>query len=199
MDSSRYNYLNARPDAKMEINVSQQLKAPIGNVREYDVSDSSDFLGIGVNTKVESTVKLTRTNRGILVQGTVFARIPVECSRCLKVFDYPLTIKIEEEFFPEIDVNSGAPLEIPDDPGSFIIDEHHILDLSEAIRQNALLAIPMKPLCQEECAGLCPTCGKDLNQGQCNCTNTDIDPRWAKLASLALAAKKTKKRKKETE
>jgi uncharacterized protein len=183
----------------MEINVSQQLKAPIGNVREYDASDIDDVLGIGVSTKVEGAVKLTRTNRGILVQGTLYARIPVECSRCLKVFDYPLAIKIEEEFFPKIDVNSGAPLEIPDEPGGFMIDEHHILDLSEAIRQNALLALPMKPLCQEDCAGLCSTCGKDLNQGQCDCSKTEVDPRWAKLASLASAGKKTKKRKKETE
>jgi uncharacterized protein len=183
----------------MEINVSQQLKAPIGTVREYDVSDLTDIWGIGVATQVEGTVKFTRTNRGILVQGTLTAKIPVECSRCLKIFDYPLTIKIEEEYFPVIDVNTGTPLEIPDEPGSFKIDEHHILDLSEAIRQNALLAAPMKPLCREDCAGICQQCGKDLNEGQCECNKTEIDPRWSKLAQLASAVKKIKKRKKETE
>ncbi len=180
----------------MEVNVSQQLKAPIGNVREYEVSEVADILGIGVGTLVEGNVKLTRTNRGILAQGKFRAKIPVECSRCLKVFDYPLNFDIEEEYFPVIDVNSGNPLEIPDEPGSFTIDEHHILDLSEAIRQNALLAVPMKPLCREDCAGLCTTCGKDLNEGQCDCSKEEIDPRWAKLAQLASANKKAKTKKK---
>jgi uncharacterized protein len=183
----------------VEINVSQQLKASIGTAREYAVSDLADILGIGITTKVEGKVKFTRTNRGILVQGILLAKIPLECSRCLKTFDHPLTIKIEEEYFPVIDVNTGTPLEKPDEPGIFTIDEHHILDLSEAIRQNALLAVPMKPLCQEDCAGLCPQCGKDLNEEQCDCRVAEMDPRWSKLSQLASAVKKTKKQKKETE
>ncbi len=182
----------------MEINVSQQLKANIGNVREYGISESIDILGIGVSSFVEGTVKLTRTNRGILVQGTLHTKVPVECSRCLKVFDYSLTVNIEEEYFPVIDVNSGAPVEIPDEAGGFTIDAHHILDLSEAIRQNALLAIPMKVLCRSDCAGLCQECGKNLNEGHCDCNMEQIDPRWSKLAKLASAGKKSNKRKKET-
>ena len=184
----------------MEINVSQQLKANIGNVREYEISELADILGIGVSSLVEGTVKLTRTNRGILVQGALHTKVPVECSRCLEVFDYPLTINIEEEYFPVIDVNSGTSIEVPDEPGSLTIDAHHILDLSEAIRQNALLAIPMKVLCRKDCAGLCQECGKNLNEGQCNCHAEQIDPRWSKLAKLASAGKRTNKRKKkETE
>ena len=181
----------------MEINVSQQLKSPIGNVRQYEVSEFVDILGIGVKSEVKGTVKLIRTHRGILVQGTLNAIIPVECSRCLKVFDYPITIRLEEEYFPVIDVNSGVPLEIPEEPGGFTIDEHHILDLSEAIRQNALLAVPMKPLCREDCAGICQQCGKDLNKGQCDCQKAEIDPRWAKLVNLASTSNKINKGKKE--
>ena len=134
----------------------------------------------------------------MLVKGAVQAKVPVECSRCLKVFDQPLTIELEEEFFPTIDVNNGSALEIPDDPSSFFIDDHHILDLREAIRQNALLAIPMKPLCKEDCAGLCSQCGKDLNTKQCKCNKQEIDPRWAKLVNLDAAVKESKKHKKET-
>jgi uncharacterized protein len=197
---SEYNYLNAKiGEGHMEINVSQQLKENIGTVREYEVSDSTDIVGIGASSPVAGSVKLTRTNRGILVQGTLQTRIPVECSRCLKVFDYPLTLNIEEEYFPVIDVNSGTPIEIPDDVDGFTIDEHHILDLSEAIRQNALLAIPMKVLCRKDCAGICQDCGKSLNEGPCDCDTEKIDPRWAKLAKLASAGKNSKKRKKETE
>jgi uncharacterized protein len=183
----------------MEINVSQQLKESTGTTREYEVSEAIDIMGIGVSSRVEGSVKLTRTNRGILVQGTLYTKVPVECSRCLKVFDCPLTVSIEEEYFPMIDVNTGAPVQIPDDVDAFTIDEQHILDLSEAIRQNALLAIPMKLVCRKDCAGLCQECGKNLNEGPCDCDTSKIDPRWAKLIELASPGKKSRKRKKETE
>jgi uncharacterized protein len=89
-----------------------------------------------------------------------------------------------EEYFPKIDVITGARLPEPEDPGSFTLDEHHELDLTEAIRQYIVTAMPMKPLCKEACAGLCATCGKDLNQGKCDCTMETVDPRWAELLKL---------------
>jgi uncharacterized protein len=180
-------------EGHMEINVSQQSKAPIGNIREYEVDEKTDVLGNGTVVEIKGQVRLTRTNRGILAQGSFQTGIPLDCSRCLKDFVTSLAITIEEEYFPIIDVNSGTPLEIPDEPGSFTIDEHHILDLREAIRQNALLAIPMKPLCREDCPGLCPQCGKDLNEGPCDCPEESIDPRWAKLLQYSSASKKKKK------
>ena len=97
------------------------------------------------------------------------------------MFTYPLTLNIEEEYFPTTDVVSGASLPIPDEPGCFTIDEHHILDLTEAVCQYALLAIPMKPLCREDCAGLCPKCGHDLNQGSCGCLSQETELRWSEL------------------
>jgi len=183
----------------VEINVSQLLKENIGTVREYEINELIDIMEIGASSPVEGSIKLTRTNRGILVQGTIHTRIPVECNRCLKVFDHPLSVNLQEEYFPVIDVNSGAPVAIPEDADGFTIDEHHILDLSEAIRQNALLAIPMKVLCRKDCAGLCQECGKNLNEGSCECNTEIIDPRWAKLANLSSTSNKSKKRKKETE
>jgi uncharacterized protein len=186
-------------EGHMEVNVSQQLKASIGNVREYNVDEASDMLGQGVSTSVEGKVKFTHTNRGILVQGVLQTKVPVECSRCLKNFAHLLTINIEEEYFPIIDINTGIPVDIPDDPGGLTIDDHHILDLNEAIRQNALLAIPMKVLCRKDCRGLCQECGKNLNEGPCGCETAIIDPRWAQLAKLASTDNKSRKSKKYTE
>jgi uncharacterized protein len=183
----------------MEINVSQLLKSHIGATRGYEVNEPADLFGHGDSNIVDGSIKLTRTNRGILVQGTLKTTLPDECGRCLKKFDYPLTFNLEEEFFPIIDVNSGFAVEIPEEPGSFTIDEHHILNLDEAIRQNALLAIPMKPLCREDCKGICQVCGQDLNQAECECSTEEIDPRWAKLAQLAAVKKKSNRRKKGTE
>ena len=96
-------------------------------------------------------------------------------------------MNFEEEYFPVIDVASGGSLPLPDEPGCFTIDEHLILDLTEAVRQYALLALPMKPLCRQDCAGLCPTCGRNLNQGGCDCPPQGLDPRWSGLSKLLLS------------
>jgi uncharacterized protein len=135
-------------------NVAQLLKEPVGSIRDYELDESVDIVGDGVGSQVKGKFRLTRTNRGILVKGTVSTGVEITCSRCLSLFHCPLTFTIEEEHFPVIEVSSGTPLSPPDEPGSFTIDEHHILDLTEAIRQYALLAIPMKPLCREDCTGL---------------------------------------------
>ena len=163
----------------LQINVSQQLRASIGTMRNYKVSEILDIAG--GNSLVQGEVGLIRTNRGVLVNGIIHTEIEITCSRCLGEFTYPLTLNIEEEYFPTTDVVSGAPLPIPDEPGCFTIDEHHILDLTEAIRQYALLAIPMKPLCGEDCAGLCPNCGHNLNQGPCDCSPQETEPGWSEL------------------
>ena len=183
----------------MEINVSQLLKASIGSTREFSLDDPIAILEEGLESHVTGTIYVIKTHRGVLVQGTVETTVPMECSRCLNTFKNKLTVNVEEEYFPRLDINSGTPLEVPDETDSFIIDEHHILDLSEAIRQNALLAIPMKPLCRKDCSGLCQECGQDLNEGQCDCEKQKIDPRWSKLAKLASTGKISSKRKKETE
>jgi uncharacterized protein len=181
----------------MQINVSQLLKSSVGSEREYELSDPIDINEEGDKNSVEGVVKLTRTNRGILAKGTFRTKIRIECSRCLSQFDFPLTVDVEEEFLPLIDVVSGFALPLPEEPGYFTIDERHILDLTEVVRQNALLALPMKPLCREDCSGLCLECGRDLNEGACDCNKQEIDPRWTKLVQLASAGNKSNKKRKE--
>ena len=169
----------------MRINVSQQLKASIGSIRKYEISEMVSVVDGG--SMVQGEIELIRTDRSILAKGILHTEVKVTCSRCLSLFSCPLTLNIEEEYFPITDVVSGASLPLPEEPGCFAIDKHHVIDLTEAIRQYALLAIPMKLLCQEDCAGLCPNCGHNLNQGPCDCSSPESDPRWAKLNKLALA------------
>ncbi len=163
----------------MQINVAQQIKASIGTIGNYEVNEIVDIAGGGHLT--QGKVRLIRTNRGLLVKGTLHTEVEVTCSRCLNSFSYPLTLNIEEEYFPTTDVATGTLLSVPDEPGGFTIDEHHILDLTEAISQYALLAGPMKPLCREDCAGLCPGCGHDLNQEPCGCPPQEVELRVSEL------------------
>jgi len=168
----------------MQINVSQLLKEPIGSSRNYEVSEIVDVTGDGSGRKVQGEVRLLRTHRGALVKGELHAEVELTCSRCLSLFNFPVAINFEEEYLPTIDVVSGAPLPSPEEPGSFIIDEHHVIDLTEAIRQYTLLAMPMKPLCRQDCAGLCPDCGHNLNRVPSDCPPPAIDSRWSELSKL---------------
>ena len=166
----------------MRINVSGLLKSALGANREYRIEDN---IKIGDNDSlVRGGVSLVRTNRGILAKAKMRTEVEVTCCRCLKSFASPLEINFEDEFFPIIDVNSGAALSLPEESGCFTIDARHVIDLSEAVRQYILLVIPMKPLCREDCAGLCSTCGRNLNDEKCDCLVQEIDPRWSKLSKL---------------
>jgi uncharacterized protein len=151
----------------MQINVSQLFKEPVGSTREYDINET---ITVGDSSfEVQGEIKLVRTGQGLLLKGKLHTEVEVVCSRCLRLFGCPLTLNIEEEYFPTADIVSGASLPLPDESGYFTIDEHYVLDLTEAIHQYIMLAIPMKPLCREDCPGICPSCGYNLNLGPCGC------------------------------
>lgn len=168
----------------VEFNVSQLLKSPLGTIRKYEVDEK---VRIGEETPhVRGEITMLRTNRGILVTGRLETDTGLTCSRCLGQFRQPVTLEIEEEYFPSIDILTGSQIEVPEDePEAFVIDQNNILDLTEAIRQYALLAVPMKPLCKEDCAGLCPTCGVNRNLKTCNCPPA-VDPRLETLRGLVI-------------
>ncbi len=137
----------------LSVNVSQMLKGPVGATRTMTVDDDV-LIESDCPSRVKGEAQLTRTNRSILVQADVAMSLPVECARCLESYACTLHLKFQEEFFPIMDVNSGTPLPEPEEVESFTIDENLTLDLTEAIRQYALTAIPMKPLCRPDCPGL---------------------------------------------
>ena len=165
----------------MQFNVAQLLKQPVGTSRNYSINEVSEE-----GLPIEGNVELLRTDRGVLVRGTLKASLKSVCCRCLETFDCPLTFGLEEEYHPTKDVVSGKPLSTSLETGAFTIDGQHVLDLSEGVRQHMLLATPMKPLCCPECAGLCPQCGCNLNYRRCDCNLVPADLRWSKLQDLLL-------------
>ena len=168
----------------MQINVAQLLKEPTGSSRTIQVDDTV-CLDQNEELHVRGNANLLRVPRGILARGTFTTERQLVCSRCLAPFGQTLVFQVEEEFSPTVDVASGLPLPLPEDSNTFAIDEHHILDLTELIRQYSLLTTPMKPLCKPDCAGLCPQCGANLTQNPCHCTASTETP-------FSLAFKKLK-------
>ncbi|OGO21446.1 MAG: hypothetical protein A2144_03310 [Chloroflexi bacterium RBG_16_50_9] len=168
----------------MQVNVSQLLREPVGSTRDYEINEIAGISGDDGGCPVTGKVRLMRTPRSILADCELSTEVELHCSRCLSPFCYRVMLIFKEEYVPTIDAVSGTPLPSPEEAGAFTIDEHHILDLTEAVRQYTMMATPMKPLCREDCAGLCQDCGDNLNEGNCDCPETDMDPRWSKLTEL---------------
>ncbi len=138
---------------------------------------------LGTEGLVDGSVRMDRTNWGILCTARLNGAVRLHCSRCLESFSQDLPIQLCEEFFPTVDVRTGLQTPGPGDIHDFTIDDSHLLDLTDAFRQYGLLAKPAQPLCDPGCLGLCSTCGGNRNQRQCNCMAEEIDPRLQTLQS----------------
>jgi uncharacterized protein len=172
----------------MIYNVAQLLKSVPGTIQRVELDDD-DHLDLRDNEAtlagpVSGEVRLHRTNQGIFADGTVHVPVELECVRCLKPIQQTITFPLREQYYPTIDVNTGVPLPASDDELAFPIDHNHVLDLREAIRQNLVVALPMTPLCDAACKGLCPQCGRNLNEGSCDCQPDTSDDRFSALRQL---------------
>jgi uncharacterized protein len=172
----------------MRYNVAQLLKGATGAVRQYDLDEEIRNLDpeLVPLAHLIGTVTLMRSSQGILVTGMLRTTLEGQCRRCLDSCAVDVELELEEEFYPAVRI-ADVPLDpVPEEDRdeALLIDEHHILDLSEVIRQGLWLSRPMETLCRPGCAGLCPTCGGNRNLGECSCDSAAIDPRWATLQSL---------------
>lgn len=170
----------------MQFNVAQLLGEPVGATRQYALDE--DIAGLDPDLEptqpLVGSVHFLRTAEGVLVQGTLTTQVRMSCARCTKEMLVDVAVELEEEFLSLVNPRTGLPTPISADSDAFLVDEQNILDLSEAVRQYVLLALPMQPLCQPDCAGLCARCGHDLNDGPCACPPEPPDERWAVLAQL---------------
>lgn len=176
----------------MQYNVAQLLQAPVGTTRQYEIDEPAEEVqalmdgdGVRAHGPLQGSVTFIRTTDGILVTGTLTITVELTCDRCLTPFETSIELELEESFRPTIDIESGAALPpVKGEELATLIDEEHTLDLSEVVRQLTLLSAPMHPVCRPDCAGLCPHCGKNLNEGPCDCEVDTRDPRWSKLQVL---------------
>ena len=176
-------------NSNTQINVAQLLKSSTGAAREYELEASVPSLDrdVHVTQPVVGQVKLTRINDGILAQGHFVTEVELTCDRCLGLFHLLVEFDLEERFIPVIDINTGKWRLLGEDEdidSALLIDDHHILDLEEVLRQAIYLELPLHAVCQPGCRGMCSKCGKSLNEGLCECVDDEVDPRWEALRSL---------------
>lgn len=153
----------------VSFNVSQLLLMGPGTVREFDFSEPfPDPAGeLHLHGPISGHARLMRTSEGVLAHSDYHATVNVECARCLKDTVAEVDGNLDEEFLPMTEVRTGLPVELPggiedDQP---LINEHHEIELNEILRQNLLTNLPLRPLCEDACPGLCPECGARLSAG----------------------------------
>ncbi|NJN94457.1 MAG: DUF177 domain-containing protein [Anaerolineales bacterium] len=173
----------------LRFNVAQLMKEGTGAVRNYEVeaslATSFDDEDLKIVAPLIGQVRFLRAGSHLLATGVLETKIEKSCGRCLTSFAEPVRVELEEEFFPTLDVITGAAITQPSEVEvANLIDEQHMLDLSEVVRQELLLESNDLLYCRPDCQGLCPHCGQDLNLGLCNCQDEIVDPRWANLQTL---------------
>lgn len=129
--------------------------------------------------------RASRRGEEFRVRGKIEAGVQVGCDRCLAPVNVPLEVEFETAFIPQEKAAGAAEsVELLAEDMGLAAFEGDALDLDELVREQILLALPARHLCREDCKGLCPDCGADLNAGHCGCARDETDPRWAALAAL---------------
>ncbi len=140
----------------------------VGSKREYvkelDI-DHIDFRNkeIEIEGPLKVNLDVLKAENSFVLTGQIEGNLILECSRCLKEFSYPIEVEISDELFIED------------------IEDLHNVNVFPILVSDIILEIPIKPLHDEDCKGLCSVCGQDLNEGECDCEEEIVDPRLAKL------------------
>lgn len=142
--------------------------------------------GVGQVEDLEWSGYLERQNARVRFAGSLKGRLELACDRCLEparvdvVRDFDLFFEQRDSL--EYEENAEIELEEPDTRTSFMAGSE--LGLRDVITEQVLLALPMKPLCREDCRGLCAECGQNLNIASCDCTVPAVNPAFATLQAL---------------
>jgi uncharacterized protein len=129
---------------------------------------------------------LTLSGELVDVRGNFRTRLLLECSRCLEPVELEVAGPIKVVYQPQPSGLDGEEVELADEDLEVSFYTGEEIDLSLSLHDEVALAVPMAPLCREDCPGLCPVCGKSRLEGECGCLDKKVDPRWAKLAKLKL-------------
>ncbi|AVX20938.1 uncharacterized protein SAMN02745885_00829 [Carboxydocella sporoproducens DSM 16521] len=170
----------------MEIDVSQLLKAP-GQAIAFAFEEQWVPLEFG-QEKLEFVKPVSvsgtaaKVGRLIQVKGEIRTEIRRQCGRCLEPYTFPLEVPLEVEYLPLHEVAEGPAGQ--EDRDKFTIFTGKAVFLDTEIKAAMVLDLPISGLCQESCKGLCPKCGQNLNEGECQCPRGEIDPRLAVLQKL---------------
>jgi uncharacterized protein len=155
-------------------------------LESQETPESLEMGSLSSAFKSEIRIKLWlhRHENEIVVRGTASFTVTEECSRCLESYDRKFDVQFEV-FCDKIGARREEQGAREAEGETFTaFHDGKVLELGPCLREAIVLAFPIKPLCKEDCKGLCPVCGKNLNEGTCNCPKDKLDARWSILDRL---------------
>ena len=147
-----------------------------------EVGDEGDAYRIVA--PVDLAFEIHKDKEKFRLVGQVTTELELPCSRCLEPFRLPVAAPFDLRYLPASDASTAVEREVDDEDLETSYYENDAIDLNELLREQFYLALPMKPLCRDDCQGLCPQCGTNLNTGTCSCAPVWEDPRLAPLKGL---------------
>lgn len=159
----------------MKINVSNLNKY---EEKEFAFLKNFDAFRIGqeliiISDPVELNVRAILSGEEVLVQGKIKVSITLECNRCLENYRDKIEIEFAERFVKETQLFS--------EQDDCYLYNDNIIEFDDFVNQNIILSLPVKRICSDNCKGLCPLCGTNLNNLVCECVTNDVDVRLEKL------------------
>lgn len=160
--------------------------------KEFELTDQEIWLepikefkmDCRITEPIKGKVFVQRADEGVLVRGRLEGEVAVPCVRCAE--DAPVHIDARFDEYEEIPPENAKRGDL--DHGGYIVHDRHapMLNLAEVGWEQFMLALPVQAVCREDCKGLCPTCGANLNESACGCEKTTVDPRMAPLSGLKI-------------
>ncbi len=174
--------LDLRTVTASEIPIRRTFTAE--ELRSGPASDADDLRFLG-DVRFEGV--LQKKDQRFRLKGRVQAMLDLTCGRCAEPFACPVDTEVDLTYVPQPS-GDGRPadpdVELSEEDLTTAYYRNHVLDFGEMLREQFYLAMPMRPLCREDCGGLCPHCGTNLNVATCACDVRWQDPRLAGLQSL---------------
>jgi uncharacterized protein len=137
-------------------------------------------------TPLQSEVRVWKAGQLVFIKGKIHTDLQLQCVRCLKEFSFPISSAFELTLHPLKETPSSEEKELSEEDMASNFYEGGEIHLSEIACEQIFLEIPYKPLCHEDCKGLCPICGKDLNLTSCTCAKEEFVSRFSALEKLKL-------------
>lgn len=169
----------------MHIDLSRVEGEPLRFAEELtlDPEDVDPDRVVGpVEVRLDGVISRSATNAS--ASGRCDAHTRLSCTRCLEPVEWTTSDRFEVELRPSADAPTDDDLALDETELDVIFLDDEVLDTRDLAAEQVLLALPMRIVCREECAGLCPRCGADLNKSACAC-EPEVDPRWEALKGLS--------------
>lgn len=171
--------MNLKKNDPLRLDVSYLVKGSPGTWKEFDFNFPQLVISPDLELKeIKGEIGISVTEDGVVAEGKLDAITDLACSRCLDEYLQPIKVQFTEIFSAHIADKSDF------EQGEQPLPADGSIDLGPILRDYAVLDIPIRQVCREECKGLCPTCGLNLNEEDCGHRQESIDPRMERLREL---------------